>query len=90
MQRLYSAKNLPWTNDVITVLGVQITNDDDVMKLLKINYEPVIEQSKQIMSKWAHRHLSLDGKIEILNTAVASLFVYKMSVLPPLPDGYAE
>ena len=43
-----------------------------------------------ILEQWKHRQLSLEGKILIVNTLIASLFVYKMTVLPTMPDCYIK
>ena len=39
------------------------------------------------MVAWQNRGLSLMGRIQVINTLIASLFVYKMMVLPNIPQG---
>ena len=39
-----------------------------------------------ILNAWKGRSLSLIGKVLVINALVASLFVYKMTVLPTIPD----
>ena len=78
----YSMHKLNWTSDKINVLGVDITNDNDNQRLLELNYNPIIERTRNILQSWTHRNLSLIGKVNVINTLVASLYVYKMQVLP--------
>ena len=80
--RYYSTHKLNWTSDKINVLGVDITNDNDNKRLLELNYNPIIEKTRAILQSWTHRNLSLVGKVNVINTLVASLYVYKMQVLP--------
>ena len=85
--KLYTPNQIQWTNDAINVLGVEIVNGD-CETLLARNYEQVIQKAKTVLSSWAHRQLSLIGRINVINTLVASLFVYKMAVLPQIPHQY--
>ena len=74
---LYTQKQVKWTNEPVKVLGVLVgkgTADS--------NYESVLAKIKPILDTWAHRRLSLVGKINVINTLISSLFVYKLSVLP--------
>ena len=79
---LYSMDQVAWSNEDITVLGVQIAHDNLVQK----NYESVQTKVKSVLNSWENRGLTLWGKVLIVNTLVASLFVYKMMVLPSIPD----
>ena len=76
----YSEKPLHWTSGPVNILGVTIQHGD----ILKVNYEQLIDKAKVILSKWKRRNLSLIGKIQIVNTLISSLFVYKMMVLPKI------
>ena len=82
--RLITQQQLVWTNEPICVLGVNIT--DTVEELIRINYEPLLLTVKGTLDVWRQRNLSLFGKIQIVNTLIASLFVYKMLVLPSIPE----
>ena len=79
---LYTAKPAAWTNDSISVLGIEIAHEN----LCELNYQPVIKQCKTIISCWKSRRLSLFGKICVLNSLITSLFVHKMMVIPNLPQ----
>ena len=69
--RLYSQKPISWTSDTIKVLGVDIYHDS--AKLCEVNYEQLIRKTQEILNSWANRSLSLCGKIQVVNTLVASL-----------------
>ena len=50
------------------------------------NYNSLITKTKNVLRSWTNRGLSIIGRITVVNTLVASLFVYKMMVLPSLTD----
>ena len=79
--QMYSMDQVVWSNTDINVLGVTITHDD----LLQKNYEGIVDKAKNVLESWTNRGLSLVGKIQVVNALVASLFVYKMMVLPIIP-----
>ena len=81
---LYTQREIAWTNEPINVLGIWICHDEEMS--IKLNYEPLIDKTKQILESWENWSLSLIGKILVVNTMVASLFVYKMLVLPSPPE----
>ena len=85
---LYTGRELTWTNEPVNVLGVMVCNDQEHM--CKINYEQAVVKAENIMQKWEHQNLSLKGKVLIVNTLVASLFTYKMQVLPTIPQRYVK
>ena len=78
---MYNISQVQWTNQDINVLGVTIAHED----VLDKNYKGIIEKTRQTLHAWYNRGLSLVGKIQVINTLVASLFVYKMMVLPRIP-----
>ena len=79
--QMYDMNQVVWSNQDIKVLGITIAHQDIVHK----NYDLVEEQVHQILSDWKNRGLSLLGKVQVVNSLVASLFVYKMMVLPQIP-----
>ena len=81
--KLYTTKNLNWTDENITILGVEIGSDKQ--SILTSNYEDIVDRVRAIVNSWKERDLSLLGKVMVLNSLVSSLFVYKMNVLPSLP-----
>ena len=78
---LYNMSQYVWSNKDIKVLGVTIAHEDIIPK----NYENIVEKAKSILLAWQNRGLSLIGKIQVVNTLISSLFVYKMMVLPRIP-----
>ena len=84
MAQLYTQQDIKWTSENIVVLGVVIAQTDE--RLLELNYIPVFEKVKTILDTWANRGLSLIGRVSIVNTLVASQFIYKFTVLPNIPS----
>ena len=80
--QMYDIDQFKWTNEDINVLGITIAHEEVVLK----NYLPVVEKARNVLNTWYNRGLSLLGKIQVVNTLVASLFVYKMMVLPQIPE----
>ena len=79
--QMYNIDQVTWSKEDINVLGVIVAHENIVEK----NYRDIIEKAKRTLSSWKNRGLSLIGKIQVINTLVASLFVYKMMVLPSIP-----
>ena len=69
---LYTARSYIWSNEPIDTLGIQIACDG---KEVPDNYGKVIEKVTSTCGSWYLRTLSLSGKIKVINTLVASLFV---------------
>ena len=84
--QLYDITQYAWSNQDINVLGVTISHEDLVAK----NYNPLIQKTRQTLNAWYNRGLSLVGKIQVVNTLVSSLFVYKMMVLPAIPENLVK
>ena len=82
--KLITQRQVSWTNEPINILGVWTGHCEE--QLLDINYKPIVEKAKNILRSWRNRDLSLIGKISIINTLIGSLFVYRMTVLPNLPE----
>ena len=80
--QMYDLAQFKWSNEDICVLGVTITHEDINDK----NYNDIQIKVKKVLNAWYNRGLTLMGKIQVVNTLVASLFVYKMMVLPSLND----
>ena len=77
--RLYTAKEVSWSNDSIRILGIEITVNNDIEKL---NVLPLISKMENIIKMWSWRQLTLYGKITIINTLLLSQLVYRLTVLP--------
>ena len=81
--KLYSARAMNWSSDTINVLGIHVYQTEIE---LQANYVEVISKMRDTVQAWDKRNLSLYGKVCIINSLVASLFVYKMSVLPTMSE----
>ena len=86
--KLYTAKQITWSNEPVDMLGVLIAYDSPEYNNIAINIDPIMQKSESIFTKWSKRNLSLYGKITVINSLIASLFVHKLYVLPLLPDAY--
>ena len=83
---MYDLDQYTWSNEDITVLGVTISHEDILYK----NYDSIVGKTKQVLEAWYNRGLSLIGKVQVVNTLVASLFVYKMMVLQFIPESIVK
>ena len=81
---LITQRKIAWTSEPINVLGIWISHS--VEELFDLNYTPLVSKIKGILSLWINRGLSLIGRVNVVNTLIASLFVYKMMVLPTIPE----
>ena len=82
--KLYTARRADWDKEQLNILGVEVTNK--IENLIDINYYSILEKSEAICKQWKKRGLSLISKVTIVNTLIASLFVYRMTVLPLMPE----
>ena len=80
--KMYECSQFAWSNKDINVLGVTIAHENIVEK----NYKDMPKKVKDILDAWYNRGLTLMGKIQVVNTLIASQFVYKMMVLPVMPQ----
>ena len=84
--QLYDIDEYHWSNKDITVLGVKVSHEDIIEK----NYDELIEKATKLLTAWQNRQLSLIGKVQVVNTLVASLFVHRMMVLPIIPNSVVK
>ena len=71
---MYDIDQVAWSIEDINVLGVTITHED----LLDKNYKAIEEKDKTVLNSWKNRDLTLTGRVLVVNTLIASLFVYKI------------
>lgn len=83
--KIYTTWVFNWTNEPINTLGVKIalSNEDDQGTL---NYQIFPEKVRDICNRWSMPNATLMGRVLLVNTLIASLLVYKMQVLPNMPD----
>ena len=79
--KFYSSRKIQWTNDSVNLLGVLLSYKDDFISL---NFDDILCKARQVLKPWYLRSLTILGKIQVLNSLIASLFVYRMTALPPL------
>ena len=78
--KLYTQKNLKWTNDPANLLGINVgTNLGEVTEQ---NFEKLIKKMENITKIWLSRQLTLIGRIVIIKTFLVSQLIYSFSVLP--------
>ena len=80
--KLYTTKELNWTNEKINLLGIDIGN----AQVVSNNYDSILDRVKNIVRTWKFRGLSLLGRVIMLNALAGSIFVDKMNVVPIFPE----
>ena len=80
--KLCPEKDLIWVIDKLKPLGVWISSDP--MVSLKANLNEELIKVRNCLSCWEYRRLSLLGKIAVIKSLMASLYI-----LSPLPTSHA-
>ena len=83
--KLYTTKKLQWSNNYINTLGIDLHHEN-----IDQNFQTVICKMRTISKLWYYRHLTLMGKIVIVNTLFNSLFVYKMQMIHEIDEKYFQ
>ena len=84
--KIFTSRQLNWTNEPIRLLGVTIDNDQDVIT----DYQNALEKMKNVNNIWYYRTLTLMGHCLIVNTLCESLFVYPLSVLKDTTNNFIK
>ena len=84
----YCTHNVKMIDDQINVLGVWVTKDES--DIWSLNYEDIIKKMNATLDSWKARKLSIIGKVIVINSLVASLYNYKMYVLPIMPERFIK
>ena len=81
--KLKLSKRFEWCDNTIDLLGIIIELDrlDD---LEEPNYIKMLEKAEQVTRTWQNCQMTLVGKVQIINTLVSSLFIYRMQQMPML------
>ena len=77
--KIYTTKEVNWLDGDIETLGITV-NNSSVQE--NTDFDNAISKMGSIINLWFNRDLTLMGKILLINTLMASLFIYKMAVLP--------
>ena len=85
--KLYTEKELNWTNETVTILEIKIHSD--YKQIMLQNYQDMPKKVQNVLKPWKGRELSLLGKT-MINTLVSSLFVHTMDVLPTINEDIAK
>ena len=83
--KCYTKRSIKWSNEPSNTLGIDLHQTN-----LWKNFEAVLTRMDTVTKMWHYRSLTLVGKVLVLNTLIASLFVYKMTVIPEIPDSMIE
>lgn len=70
---------LDWSKKQIDTLGVTITGREDDHYLL--NFKKRLKNMQNLLNTWKCRHLSLKGKITVINTLALPSLIYLASVI---------
>lgn len=81
---ILNSKGIPWTNNMIKVLGINISEDSE---LENNNIKPLFNKMQGVCNAWRARDLSLIGKVLVINSLIMSLIVYPLAVMPMLTQG---
>ena len=79
---LYTQKPISWTNEGLKILGIHISHHEDCVEK---NFLPTIDKMANILKSWQTRNITLIGKVTVINSLIASLFIHKLTVLPNMP-----
>ena len=86
--RFYTTRNMNWTNEPVKVLGMMLDHDKERRE--KLNLDEIIKTAESTLGIWKARGLSFYGKIRIVNTLIASLFIYRLTVLHKVSEAFFD
>ena len=82
---LLKGEQLKWTTEPVKCLGIVVSTDRE--QLIELNYTPIVNKMNKTIQFWNRQHMTMFGKVVIINSYLISQFVYLMSVLPtPSPQ----
>ena len=79
--KMLLSKKFKQGENELNVLGI-IINVNDLNNIEKDNLDKLLNKAKATLATWQILQLSLQGKIQIVNSLVGSLFVYSMQIMP--------
>ena len=83
--KIYTQKELNWSNDVINTLGFELRHKD-----IEKNLDAVMLKMESVSQMWYYRQLTLTGKVLIVNSLIGSLYVYKMQLLHAISNQHFQ
>ena len=81
--QIYTQKPLKWTLGPLTILGIQLSLQED---FLNINYTPLLKKIQFLTNIWESRDLTWLGKVTIVKTLLVSQLIYRFAILPTPSD----
>ena len=79
---------LTWTSEPIKIPEIWIHPNMDNM--MDRNYRPLLQKTRDTIMIWRYRTMTPLGRIQVVNSLVASLFVYRFLCLPSPSNSYFE
>ena len=70
---------LDWSQEPVYTLGIKISGDESDHYTL--NFKPKIQKMQNLLNSWKCRHLSLKGKITVINSLALSQLIYLCSII---------
>ena len=84
--KLYSQKQLHWSDGPIKILGVFI--DPCKQRMLQCNEKDLLKKMENTLNAWTARSLTLIGKILIVNMLIISKCLHRFAVLPTFSNEF--
>ena len=78
--RYYVDFLLHWSDRPIKVLGIYVSGN--YQEMISKNYNELLDKVTNICKIWAHRSMTLLGRITIVNTLIIPILLYRLQVLP--------
>ena len=79
---------LQWSQGPIKILGIYMHPDTSI--IAEINYSPLLQKVRDRIMMWRYRSLTIVGKIQIVNSLIASLFPFRFACLPSPSNEFVE
>ena len=74
----YSEFPLQWAEGSIKILGITVTAD--AKEMARLNYDQLIQKIENIFKIWSRRSTTLLGHIQIVNSLIMPVIVYRLQV----------
>ena len=90
LQNTRPAFDLPlqWTNQPIKILGIMIHPNSIITQ--EANFSPLLQRIHDIITMWRYRTLSIIRKVQIVNSLIVSLVMFRLSCLPTPPSSFFD
>ena len=88
--RYANENNIKLTDAFLKVLGIKIPLNGNSEELISLNYDPLLEKIREIISKWSKRKLSLNGKAVIIKSLILPQLIYQLTNLNSPPNKFLQ